>query len=115
MDARSKVEQDVISAADCWARGILQGDRLLDLTEQNLLDAVLAYCKFVKRNGLDPSHLPPPPHVPHDMDAEDQIPTVRYSEYKTVPSPPYGMVAVKTTSEEPSEDSKPTTDSEDIF
>jgi hypothetical protein len=84
---RSKVEQDVISAADCWARGVLQSDRLLDLTEQNLLDAVLAYGKFVKRYGLDPSHLPPPPHVPHDMDVEDQIPTVRYSENTTVPSP----------------------------
>jgi hypothetical protein len=59
----------------------------LDLTEQNLLDAVLAYGKFIKRYGLDPSHLPPPPHVPHDMDVEDQIPTVRYSENTTVPSP----------------------------
>ena len=115
MDARSKVEQDVIAAADCWARGVLQGDRLLDLTEQNLLDAVLAYSKFVKRNGLDPSHLPPPPQMPHDMDAEDQIPTVRYSEYKTVPSPPFGIQAVRVPSEEPVPKSGPAPDSEDIF
>jgi hypothetical protein len=115
MDARSKVEQDVIAAADCWARGVLQGDRLLDLTEQNLLDAVLIYDKYMKRNGLDPSHLPPPPHVPHDMDIEEQIPTVRYSEYTTVPSPPRGIQAVKVQSEEPMPDSEPAPDSEDIF
>jgi hypothetical protein len=113
MDAKSKVEQDVISAADCWARGVLQSDRLLDLTEQNLLDAVMAYDKYMKRNGLDPSHLPPPPNIPYDM--EEQIPTVRYSEYTTIPSPPFGIPAVKIQSEEPIPDSDPAPDSEDIF
>lgn len=115
MDARSKVERDVISAADCWARGVLQSDRFLDLTEQNLLDAVLAYDKYIKRNGLDPSHLPPPPNVPHDMDIEDQIPTVRYSEYATIKSPPRGMPAVRLSSEELIPDSEPAPYSDDIF
>lgn len=111
MDSRTKAEQDIISAADCWARGVMQNDRLLDLTEQNLLDAVMAYDRLVKRIGLDPSHLPPPPHVPHDMDVEDQIPTVRYSEHTTVPSPPRGIRAVII--EESI--SEPAPDSEDIF
>ena len=94
MDDKSKAEKDIIAAADCWARGALQDDRLLNLTEQNLLDAVLVYDKLMKRKGLDPSHLPPPPNVPHDMDIEDQIPTVRYSDYSTVPSPSQEMKAV---------------------
>lgn len=114
MDARTKAEQDILSAADCWARGVLQNDRLLDLTEQNLLDAVMALDRILKRSGLDPSHLPPPPHVPHEMDVEDQIPTVRYSEHSTVPSPPRGISAVKI-SEEPSLESEPAPESEDIF
>jgi hypothetical protein len=108
MDFRTKAEQDIISAADCWARGVLQTDRLLDLIEQNLLDAILVYDKLLKRSGLDPSHLPPPPQIPHDMNVEDQIPTVRYSEHTIKPSPPYGIPAVK-----PSEESPP--DSSDIF
>lgn len=95
MDARTKVEQDVLSAVDCWARGVLQNDRLLDLTEQNLLDVYLTYDKLIKRSGLNPSHFPPPPNVPHEMDIEEQIPTVRYSENTTVPSPPRGIPAIK--------------------
>jgi hypothetical protein len=106
MDTRIKAEQDIISAADCWARGVMQNNRLLDLTEQNLLDAVMAYDRLVKRIGLDPSHLPPPPHVPHDMDVEDQIPTVRYSEYTTIHSPQRGIrsVIIEETSEPDSDD-----------
>ncbi|MCK9567899.1 hypothetical protein M0R72_02980 [Candidatus Pacearchaeota archaeon] len=115
MDTRFKVEQAVIAAADCWARGVLQSDRLLDLTEQNLLDTVMTYDKYMKRNGLDLSRLPPPPHIPHDMDIEEQIPTVRYSEYTTVPSPSRGMSAVKIQSEEPGPNSEQAPDSEDIF
>lgn len=108
MDARSKIEQDIISTADCWARMVLQEDRVLNLTEQNLLDAILVYDKFMKRNRLDPSHLPPPPNMPHDMDIEEQIPTVRYSEYETVRSPSQELQAVS--------DSKPiVTDLDDIF
>jgi hypothetical protein len=106
MDDRAKAEQDIISAADCWARGVMQNDMLLNLTEQNLLDAVMAYDRLVKRLGLDPSHLPPPPNVPHDMDVEDQIPTVRYSERSTVHS--YKEIQAVTISE-------PVSDSDDIF
>jgi hypothetical protein len=112
MDARTKAELDIISAADCWARGVMQNDRLLDLTEQSLLDAVMAYDRLVKRIGLDPSHLPPPPQMPHDMDVEDQIPTVRYSDHSTVPSPSRGISAVAITEGPISE---PAPDSEDIF
>jgi len=111
MDARSKAEQDIISAADCWARGVLQSDRLLDLTEQNLLDTVMIYDRLLKRSWPYPSHLPPPPNVPRDMVDEDQIPTVRYSKNITVPSPPHGIMVVNQ-KEEPSE---PAPDSEDIF
>jgi hypothetical protein len=106
-DAKSKLEQDIILAADCWARGVLQKDSLLDLTEQNLLDAILVYDKFIKRNRLDPSHLPPPPPVPYDMDdTSDQIPTVRYSEYETVRSPSQEFTVVI---------SEPAPSSDDIF
>jgi hypothetical protein len=107
MDARAKIEQDIISTADCWARMVLQEDRVLNSTEQNLLDAVLVYDKFMKRNRLDPSHLPPPPNMPHDMDIEEQIPTIRYSEYETVRSPSQELRAVS--------DSRPITDLDDIF
>jgi hypothetical protein len=104
MDAKTKAEQDIISAADWWARGVLQGDRLLDLNEQNLLDTIIAWDKLMKRPGLDPSHLPPPPNIPHDMDIEDKIPTIRYSEHSTIPSPNKNL-----------EDSEPAPDSQDIF
>lgn len=33
---KSKLEQDIISAADCWARGIMVQDRVLNLAERNL-------------------------------------------------------------------------------
>lgn len=87
MDAKTKAEQDVLSAADCWARGVMQSDRVLDLTERNLLDAVMVLDRLLKHPITDPSHLPPPPNLPHDMDPEDQIPTVRYSDHSTIPSP----------------------------
>lgn len=102
MDTRAKVEQDVMAAADCWARGVLHNDRVLDLTEQNLLYAILAYDKYMKRNGLGSSHIPPPPNVPHDMDIEDQVPTVRYSDHITVKAPPMPY-------------SEPAPESDDIF
>lgn len=108
MDAKTKAEQYVISAADCWARGVLQCDRLLDLTEQNLLDAVMALDRLTKRIGIDPSHIPPPPAIPHDIDVEHQIPTIRYSENTTIPSPPKGIATVRYESDS-------ATDSEDIF
>ena len=110
MDDRTKAEQNVLSAADCWARGVLQNDKSLDLIEQNLLDTVMVYDRLLKRSNIDPSHLPPPPNVPHDMDINDQVPTVRYSERTTVPSPPRGIIAVGHI-----EEYEPAPDSEDIF
>lgn len=112
MDARKKAEQDVLSAADCWARGVLQTDRLLDMTEQNLFDAVMNLDKLLKRSGIDPSHFPPPPQIPHEINIEEQIPTVRYLEYSTIPSPAYGTPVVKSRKDTTIE---PVTDSEDIF
>jgi hypothetical protein len=100
MDARNEAEQNIIDAADRWAREILRGDKLLDDVERNLFDAVMRYTKLLK----DPSHLPPPPLIPREL--EDQIPTERYSDKPTVPSPPRGIRKV-------SEDSDP--DSDDIF
>jgi hypothetical protein len=87
MDAKIKAEQDIISAADCWAREVLQSDRILNTNEQNLLNAVMVLDRIIK-SGIELSHLPPPPNVPHDMDIdiEEQIPTVRYSERITIPS-----------------------------
>lgn len=95
MDSREKAERDVLSAADCWARGILQNDRLLDLTEQNLFDAVLILDKIMKRSGIDPSHFPPPPSIPKDLNIEDEVPTIRYSDHSTIPSPAYGTPITK--------------------
>jgi hypothetical protein len=112
MDARKKAEQDVLSAADCWARGVLQNDRLLDLTEQNLFDAVMLLDKLLKRNGIDPSHFPPPPQIPHELNIKEQLPTVRYSEHSTIPSPVYGVPLVKFNKDTTIEI---VTDSEDIF
>jgi len=111
MDTRTKEEQDVLSAADCWARGVLQSDRLLDLIEQNLLDAIMAYDRLLKRSGIDPSHLPPPPHIPREMEIEDQVPTVRYSDHSTVPSPPHGIAVIS----HPEELFESDPDSDDIF
>ena len=86
MDAKNQAEQYVLLTADCWARGVLQSDRVLDSNEQNLFDAVMALNKIIKGLGVDLSHLPPPPKIPHDIDIEEQIPTVRYSDRKTIPS-----------------------------
>ena len=97
MDARAKAEQDVIKAADCWAREILRSDRLLNFTEQNLLNSTINYSRIIKLNGLNSLKIPPPPLVPKELRIS-QIPTSRYSDYSTVPSPPQNSDIIKTSS-----------------
>jgi hypothetical protein len=91
MDIKTDIINNIIVAADCWLRDVLRNDRVLNDIEQNLFDAIMAYNKMSKE--LDPSHLPPPPPLPSDF--ENQIPTKRYSDRPTIPSPAKGIKSVK--------------------
>jgi len=88
-DPKLQTELDVLIAADRWARDILRTDKILNIGEQQLLDAVILYQHFIHTNINYHNFvtLPKPPLLPEDM-MEPLADTVRYSKYPTIPSNP---------------------------
>jgi hypothetical protein len=76
----------ILAAADWWARNVMRLDKQLSPVEQTLFDAVIYYQRF-----------PKPPNIPRELhykSRESQIPTKRYSDIPTRPSPPFGIPAI---------------------
>lgn len=74
----------ILIGADKWARNVLRQDRVLDAQEQELMDA-----------AENPIQIPKLPPIPRDLYADRDEITSRYSDIPTVPSPAFGMLAVR--------------------
>lgn len=92
-DVKSQAELDILTAADWWAREVMRSDRSLNSVEQKLFDAVMHYRRLSRPDLPDVPVIPKAPHLPTDLHY-DEIPTRRYSDIPTVPSPAFGMPAV---------------------
>jgi len=85
----------ILIGADKWARNVLRQDRVLDAQEQELMDAVLEYRQFAKTRAENPIQIPKLPPIPRDLYTDRDEITSRYSDIPTVPSPAFGMLAVR--------------------
>ena len=94
-DPKTQAELDIITAADWWACDVMRLDQALNPSEQRLFDAVMNHRRICRPDiaGIIPT-IPKPPHLPTDLHYDD-IPTKRYSEVPTIPSPPFGIRAVR--------------------
>jgi len=98
MEEIKAAEIRVLIAADHWARETMREDRSLKNVETKLLDAVLYYLKIVKEAREKPIDIPRPAHVPSDLAksiSHSELPTARYSDKPTVPTPAGGFEAVR--------------------
>ncbi len=84
----------ILEAADRWALEVMRSDRILNTVEQKLFNAVTHYQRVQKSSFEDPINLPKPPYLPKDLFNESEIPTRRYSEIPTIPSPAFGITAI---------------------
>lgn len=92
-DSKSQAELDILTAADWWSREIMRSDRILNSVEQRLFDAVMHYRRLSRPDITDVPVIPKPPHLPTDLHY-NEIPTQRYSDPPTIPSPAFGIKAV---------------------